>query len=43
VSRAPDGGPALAERLRALARRTPPVYPELNADLIDESTEEPAS
>ena len=37
VSRQPDGGPALAERLRTLARRTPPVYPELNADL-----EEPA-
>ncbi|MGY1773305.1 arginine repressor [Blastococcus sp. SYSU D00813] len=33
VSRAPDGGPALAERLAGLARRTPPVYPELNADL----------
>lgn len=42
VSREPDGGPALAERLAALARRTPPVYPELNADLADRTTEEPA-
>ncbi|MFW3173052.1 arginine repressor [Geodermatophilus sp. CPCC 206100] len=33
VSRAPDGGPALAGRLRALAERSPAVYPELHADL----------
>jgi transcriptional regulator of arginine metabolism len=33
VSRDPDGGPALADRLRALAERTPPVYPELADDL----------
>jgi transcriptional regulator of arginine metabolism len=33
VSRAPDGGPALADRLRALAARTPAVYPELTSDL----------
>ena len=37
VSRDPDGGPALAERLRALAARTPAVYPELHSDLSDES------
>ncbi len=35
VSRDPDGGAALAERLRALAARTPAVYPELHADLSD--------
>ena len=33
VSRAPDGGPALADRLRALAERTPAIYPELKTDL----------
>ena len=33
ISRAPDGGPALAERFRALAERTPVVYPELKTDL----------
>ena len=33
ISRDPDGGPALADRLRALAERTPAVYPELAADL----------
>jgi len=33
VSRDPDGGPALADRLRALAERTPAVYPELQSDL----------
>jgi len=33
VSRAPDGGAALAEHLLALARRTPAVYPELSNDL----------
>ena len=37
VSREPDGGPALADRLRALAERTPAVYPELKTDL-EEST-----
>ena len=36
VSRAPDGGPALADRLRALAERTPAVYPELSTDLEEE-------
>jgi transcriptional regulator of arginine metabolism len=36
VSRDPDGGPALAQRLRALAARTPAVYPELHSDLSDE-------
>ncbi len=35
VSREPDGGPALAERLRAMAQRTPAVYPELKNDLED--------
>ncbi|UOY02666.1 arginine repressor [Blastococcus sp. PRF04-17] len=33
ISREPDGGPAVAERLRALAERTPAVYPELKSDL----------
>ena len=33
VSRDPDGGPALADRLRAMAERTPAVYPELQHDL----------
>ena len=37
VSRDPDGGPALAGRLRALAARTPAVYPELHADLSDDT------
>ncbi len=36
VSREPDGGPALADRLRALADRTPAVYPELAADLEED-------
>ena len=36
VSRDPDGGPALADRLRALAERTPAVYPELKTDLEEE-------
>ncbi|MEX5720370.1 arginine repressor [Geodermatophilus maliterrae] len=35
VSREPGGGPALAERLLAMARRTPAVYPELKDDLED--------
>ena len=33
ISREPDGGPAVADRLRALAERTPAVYPELKNDL----------
>ena len=37
VSRQPDGGAALADRLRALAERTPAAYPELKADLEEES------
>ena len=37
VSRAPDGGPALADRLRALAERTPAVYPELQDDLEEDA------
>jgi transcriptional regulator of arginine metabolism len=36
ISREPDGGPALADRLRALAQRTPAVYPELQEDLEDD-------
>jgi transcriptional regulator of arginine metabolism len=35
VSREPDGGAALAERLRAMAQRTPAVHPELQNDLED--------
>ena len=35
VSREADGGPALAERLLAMARRTPAVYPELKNYLQD--------
>jgi transcriptional regulator of arginine metabolism len=38
VSRDPDGGPALADRLRALAERTPAVYPELKTDLEESDT-----
>jgi transcriptional regulator of arginine metabolism len=38
VSRDPDGGPALADRLRALAERTPAIYPELKTDLEESST-----
>jgi transcriptional regulator of arginine metabolism len=37
IARELDGGPAVAERLRALAARTPAVYPELHADLEEES------
>ena len=33
ISREPDGGPALADRLRALAERVPAAYPELKSDL----------
>jgi transcriptional regulator of arginine metabolism len=32
-SRDPDGGQALADRLRALAEGTPAIYPELKNDL----------
>jgi transcriptional regulator of arginine metabolism len=32
VSRDPDGGPALADRLRALAERSPASYPDLTSD-----------
>ena len=35
VSREPDGGAALAERLRAMAQRTPAVHPEPKNDLED--------
>ena len=38
VSRDPDGGPALADRLRALAERTPAVYPELKTDLEESAS-----
>jgi transcriptional regulator of arginine metabolism len=38
VSRQPDGGPALADRLRALTERTPAVHPELENDLEEESS-----
>jgi transcriptional regulator of arginine metabolism len=37
ISREPDGGPALADRLRAMAERSAAVYPELKTDL--ESTD----
>jgi transcriptional regulator of arginine metabolism len=37
VSRDPAGGAALADRLRALAERTPAVYPELQDDLEEEA------
>jgi transcriptional regulator of arginine metabolism len=37
VSRDPDGGPALAERLRGLAAGTPAGHPALEADLEEES------
>ncbi len=35
VSREPDGGAALAERLRSMAQRTPAAHPELKDDLED--------
>ncbi len=38
VSRAPDGGSALADRLRALAERTPAVHPELRTDLEESAS-----
>ena len=37
VSRDHEGGPALADRLRALAERTPAVYPELQDDLEEDT------
>lgn len=37
VSREPDGGPALADRLRGLAAGTPAIYPELKNDLEDDA------
>jgi transcriptional regulator of arginine metabolism len=37
IARDPDGGPAVADRLRALAERTPAVHPELQDDLEEES------
>ena len=38
IARAPDGGPAVADRLLALAERSPSVYPELKSDLEEESS-----
>jgi len=43
VSREPDGGAALAERLLALAAGTPAVYPELKTDLATDNVEESSS
>ena len=43
VSREPDGGPALADRLRALAERTPAIYPGREPDLINNDLEESSS
>jgi transcriptional regulator of arginine metabolism len=43
VSRDPDGGPALADRLRSLAERTPAVYPGREPDLNVNDLEESAS
>jgi transcriptional regulator of arginine metabolism len=37
IAHDPDGGPAVADRLRALAARTPAVYPELKDDLEDDA------
>jgi len=37
VSRDPDGGPALADHLRALAAGTPPNHPDLTSHLEEES------
>ena len=37
ISREPDGGLALADRLRGLAERIPAVYPELKSDLEETS------
>src|SRR4029434_7957890 len=38
VSREPDGGPALADRLRAMAERSA-GHPELKADLVDDEAD----
>jgi transcriptional regulator of arginine metabolism len=35
IARDPDGGPAVADRLRALAARTPAAHPDLEDDLED--------
>jgi transcriptional regulator of arginine metabolism len=43
VSREPDGGAALAERLLALAAGTPAVHPEPKTDLAPDNVEESAS
>jgi transcriptional regulator of arginine metabolism len=40
VSREPDGGPALADRLRALAERSPTGYPEPKTDLESDDSED---
>jgi transcriptional regulator of arginine metabolism len=37
IARDPEGGPAVAERQRALAARTPAVYPELKDDLEEDA------
>jgi transcriptional regulator of arginine metabolism len=37
ISREADGGAALADRLRALAERTPAGYPELRTDLDEDA------
>jgi transcriptional regulator of arginine metabolism len=37
IARDPEGGPALADRLRSLAARTPAVYPELKDDLEEDA------
>ncbi|SFL46699.1 arginine repressor [Geodermatophilus ruber] len=38
VSREPDGGPALADRLRALAERSPSVHPDLSYTIDSEES-----
>jgi transcriptional regulator of arginine metabolism len=40
VSRDPDGGAALAERLQALAQRTPSSHPELTTGLASDSEDD---
>jgi transcriptional regulator of arginine metabolism len=37
IARDPDGGPVVAERLRALAARTPTPQPDLEDDLEDDA------
>jgi transcriptional regulator of arginine metabolism len=39
VSRQADGGPALADRLRALAERSPGTHPDLRNDLRNDLEE----